>query len=378
LKTGKMGIMKGINSVLSRKFYYFLIPVLFFQFCSPSAEDYKKKASKALEEENAAKWMEYMQRAHEAYLGEKFFPLGDNLEFSDFYSSAERNMILLVANQASKKKSTFVVYLPDQDENWKRKIRGYIQDAAVSPEGRYFFVVVRNADLTCEGHLWETEEKEEVLSVTGFECMQKGAVLDDGTLLYAKSGDIVLHKLKGGIVEKNKLPSSPIESLPGWVSVQISPRKNIFFTYGSAGLYYLYYLDSGEFHLVSKQLSHPKLFFYPDSDSPGGIMGGADEHKVYFFGGSGYGKTVKTYPVRYWQDALFFDEDLYFFVEEQRLCYYEKKEQCLSIWANKLFGDKKGNVFFLTPLGHFGEISINSTVPQEAERVFGMGWENVR
>lgn len=351
----------------------------FWLFCAPSAQDYVSRAEKALAEQDAKKALLLYQNAFDASLPENF--LVDDLDeiYSYMDISLDGNSVIAIANRADGAKSHFFIYNSKEEFYDDEALPGFIHSASLSPNGKYAVLTLKRTDFPeCKIITWNIEEWEKEEYETSVDCRQKPGISSQGVLLFMREGQIYAYDFSYRDVIENyieKTPDPPIDGLPAWPNFEFSISDVPFLTFGSAGSYKLYTLKNRNLQLLNKDAASSRIFFYPGESTPGVIVGGANNHQVIFFDPDNPTKIEKTYPVRYWKDALFFGRDYYFFIEENRLYLFAKGEvEPLDIWAQRIFRGEGGSVYFLTPPGRIGRLS-NFELPPESRKIFQLGWE---
>jgi WD40 repeat protein len=356
-----------------------LFTFLMINNCTPSVERYKNKARKALQKEDSPKALEYLQMAFEESLDDEFYPVGKRHNYSGLYVSVNRNKLVLTENQPSKSKSYFTVFEAAKNDDWKRRVKGYIRNVGVSPNGNYSVFNIEGAVGNCRLELWDLQKKEQLFFSRAISCTENAGVSDTGQVIFTGAGNSVMsYDLKTNTLDEKyiaSLPEAPMKNIPARGAFQFSPGNSLYYTFGSMGLYHLYNVKNKQMNLVSKDGSYGKIFFLPGSDNPGLITGGANAHQVNFFAANAsYGQN-KTFPIRYWKDAVFISDREYYFIEDNRLVYVnQEKENKLSFWASVLCADAGGKIYFLSPQGKL--MSYHHIDPDENSRsIFQLGWE---
>lgn len=392
MKINKLFLNKNPDFRPGRKPFLVLLALLLLgqTYCSPSVERYKNKARKALQNEDSQKAREYLQKAFDVSLDSDNFPTGKGNEYSNAFASADRNKIILIENNPSHIKAYFTVYEIAKDDDWTRRIKGFIHTITLSPNGHYALLHLETEQdqsvneatnqnkKHCSLSLWDLEKKEALSFEREILCSENAGISDDGKVIFIGTNQtVVRYNLANNDFNENyikKLPASPIKNVTPRSSFQFSPHNKLFLTYGELGLYYLYSVDDKEFKLISKDGASPKILFLPNNDNPGLITGGANNHKITFFNFESL-TPKKTYPVRFWKDAVFLTENEYYYIEDDRLAYVnDKQDEKLPFWAVRLFADAGRKVYFLTPTGRL--ISYNKISPsKESQRIFKLGWE---
>ncbi|MDH4261459.1 MAG: hypothetical protein OEV78_00280 [Spirochaetia bacterium] len=354
--------------------------LLFIANCTPSVERYKNKARKELQKENSAKAIEYLQMAFEESLDDEFYPVGRRHNYSSLYFSANRNKLVLAENQPSKSKAYFTVYEVAKEDDWTRRVKGFIRNVGLSPNGIYSIINIEDAPDICRLELWDLQKKEQLSFSRSVSCSENAGVSDAGQVIFTDSNNIVMsYDLKADKLDEKYIIDDlkpPMKNIPARGSFQFSPGNILYFTYGSMGLYHLFYVKDRKMNLISKDGAFGKIYFLPGSDNPGLITGGANAHQVNFFNASSAAyEQYKTFPIRYWKDAVFISDKEYYFVEDNRLVYVnQEKENKLSFWASVLSADASGKVYFLSPLGKL--MAYNHMEPKEnSKSIFQLGWE---
>jgi len=356
-----------------------IFALAFVANCTPSVERYKNKARKALQKEDSARAQEYLQMAFEVSLEDDFFPVGKRHNYSNLFTSVNRNKLVLTENQPSRAKAYFTVYEIAKDDDWTRRVKGFIRNANVSPSGIYAIFNVESAPNSCRLELWNLQKKEPLSFSRAISCAESAGVSDVGQVVFSgTNGSIMSYDVKTDQLDEKyiaRLPDAPMKNIPARGAFQFSPGNVLYYTYGSMGLYHLYLIKEKQMTLVSKDGAYGKIFFLPGSDNPGLITGGANAHQVNFFNAAASFGDYKAFPVRYWKDAVFISDKEYYFVEDNRLVYVNReKESKLSFWASALSADAGGKVYFLTPLGKL--VSYNHVDPgPESKSIFQLGWE---
>ncbi|MDH4199479.1 MAG: hypothetical protein OEV66_03775 [Spirochaetia bacterium] len=362
-----------------KKYAVIILTGFFLANCTPSVERYKNKARKALQNEDSQKALQYLQKAFELSLDDQFFPLGKNHEYSNLYSPVNRNKMLLVENQPSKVKAYFTVYEIARDNDWRRRVKGFIRNVALSPDGHYALLHMEQSENVCKIDLWDLQSREQVSFSGNIPCNESGGVSNTGEVVFIGQNKAVNRFIPDSekLDEKYiaELPSPPEKSIPAWGSFQFSPRNHLYLTYGALGLYHLYSVEKGQLKLVNKDAASPKIFFSYNSDNPGLITGGANNHQVVFLNVDHSFDEVQSFPVRFWKDAVFLNSSEYFYIEDERLVYVNNnKEDRLLFWASKVYADTSGKVYLLSPRGSL--IGYNKVNPsEESKAIFQMGWE---
>jgi hypothetical protein len=346
--------------------------------CTPSVERYKNKARKALQNEDSQKAREYLQKAFESSLDREFIPLGRWHSYSNLYSSVSRNRLILSENQPSRLKSYFTVYDFAKSNDWKRRVKGYINTVSMSPNGQYGLLHISSENNKCYFELWDLSAKDMISLNQEIPCGQTGGISDDGKIVFIGLNKFVnLLDINTGVLQENfiqKLPPTPSKNIPALGLFQFSHNNKLFFLTGSFGIYHLYIEDDRQLRLISNDASAGKIYFFPGGNSPGVIVGGASDHQVVFYSPGSF-KPELYFPVRYWKDAVFIKPGEYFFIEEDRLVEVKDGiENKLPFWGVRLFADAAGRVYLLSPLGHL--ITYNHTDPgEDSKAIFQMGWE---
>ncbi len=355
------------------------LSVLGVYACSPSAQDYVERAQSALEEQDAKKALELYRNAFDVSLPDEFFI--DDLDdtYTDLFVSLDGKTVLTVRNRGDRTKSYIAVYRPAGDIFESESLTGYIHSASISPNGHYAAFTVKNPELPeCRLLSWNLDEWEKESYETSVDCQQRPGISSQGILLFMREGkifayDFGYHEIIENYIEKT--PDPPIPGMPAWASFEFSIANIPFFTFGSAGSYKLYSLKNRKMSLLSKDASASRIYFYPGESYPGVITGGANNHQIRFYDPDHPGDLEKSYPVRYWKDALFFGRDYYYFVEDNRLYVSSKGDsEAMNIWARKIYSGTGGLIYVLTPPGHLIQLQ-NLDLPPESTRIFQLGWE---
>lgn len=351
----------------------------FLMNCTPSVERYKNKARKALQKEDSAKALEYFQMAFEVSLDDEYFPVGKRHTYSSLYSSIHRNKVLVIENQPSKLKAYFTVYEVAKDDDWTRRVKGFIRLVGISPGGRYSILNIEDSANVCRLELWDLQKKEQLPFSRSTICSENAAVSDSGQVVFIganrviMSYDLTSNKLEEKYIEG--LPQAPIKNIPTRGFFQFGTGNHLYYTNGSLGLYHLFIVKDRQLKLISKEGASGKIYFLPGSENPGLITGGAGVHQVTFFNAASSFSESKTFPVRYWKDVVFLSDHEYYYIEDNRLVYVNKdKEEKLAFWGNVLGADAGGRVYFLSPLGRLMTYNHVDPTP-ESRAIFQLGWE---
>lgn len=359
----------------------FIFLALFTVACGPDAETYLDRAGKALKTEGSHSALPLYQRAFDLSLPDEFYLTDSDELYSQVSVSLNGQKVILAQTRADGKESAIHILDTAEGEGQSRKIEGSVRFSALSPRGEYAVLIV-SATVTTETPVVEADcllvagnsKQDEFSFHEAINCMEKPGVSDRGLLYYMKEGKIysvdLARNLKPRLLSE-KTPDAPASGVPAWGWFQFALDDVAFFTYGSAGIYKLYRLNSGDFNLLSKTGAFGRIYFIGNGPHPGIITGGASAHRAEFFNRES-GKTVHQFPIHFWIDAAFFSKENYYYLENSRL--YASGEKEFPIWASKIYPASGNRLLILTPQGallRFG----GEAVPAESKKIFLKGWD---
>lgn len=385
---------------LGQVFLFFL--VFLFVSCGPDPKELSIKSEQALIAEKPELAFELALEAYEASLPSESFPLGRK-KFTAFKVSADGKKVLGVYPiSPDKPKSRLRVW----DENYKRivnfeisKVPRYIQ---ISANGSFVAMVYKKPGNKeeCVVTALRLSDREYYSQGVLIPCSCRPAIDNRGSVYFWFNGRVYAYNFtdKKEVVWK-KTPDRPYSRIPASASFFFSSADIPFFTFGAAGAYKMYNLESDLNMLTTKGALY-RIYFRHDSDEPGIIIGGAGEHQVVFFDPVKKRKITWRVQSGVWQDAAFHSNELYYYMENKEIYRVRKekhtdfekeklkktekksskrsakkskekmKEALLPIWAQEIFADHKGNLVFITPTGSIMIWPVDFILPEEAKEYY--------
>lgn len=338
----------------------------FMSACSEKPEKYLQKAAVALQKEDSAQADEYFKKAYLLSLGKKFFPLGHQRKFHGLEIDGLGEHILMTAQE---------------DNEWEfwlintegKKIRneshtGFIEQAVISASGEYLLFSYRpkkenseesNAEKACGFYLFQPSAKkgEEIpLSVS---CEQLPAIDDNGEIVFAEEGTLKKYNSRDSRFDERfttKLAYS-ISSITPKVSLFFSPARQLFASYGLAGMYNIYKIENGSAKKLSSTAAYSRLLFVPSESLVVLVEGGAGKRKLVFKRESDM-LTVKTTDISGLSDFSFISSSHFYALEKNRIKEYSAGMiTSLPFFAETIRSDAYQQLYFLTPEGVFMKFS---------------------
>ncbi len=318
--------------------------------CADKPEDLIEKARIELEKENRDGALELLRQAFELSLGEDFHFRPVHEKFSQLYVSRSGNRVLLVPLEKPKSFQLF-------DETGKLLRKGTapskIVRAGISPTGNFLIFLTHNGDDgNCLLSVYDSQQAKFTSKAANAVCEMTPAISDAASFPLVSDGKIFLHTT-GGVVELKQKPDKPIAKMPAYPAFYYNKDNQLFFTYGSAGVYKFYHIDSkANLKLIHKDITTGKITFNSAGLEPGVIIGGAGSMKMYFFNPQTLQPTGKTWNTSAWNELVILDDRSRFYTENAALFEYRSgKDKELPFWATQLHALSGGRLLFISSTG---------------------------
>jgi len=368
-------------NVLNFRFIYLTVffAILFYSVhCRQSPERLVNKAENALKDQNSVRALIFFQKAFEASLPSDYFPTDRNEEYDDMVLSESREYLLLSENNKGRYHSKFTVVNLKEKDYWEKKLAGYIIYSAISPGGRYSIFLLEYEEKKCTISIWDIQARQDLPFNAEAMCQHKPGISDDGKLIFLENDTIKsfnVATLEKSIETKIDVSQSTFEKFPAAAWFQFSPDNSLFYTYGYAGEYRLYWLYNQKSKLITKSGATGRIYFRYNNNDPGIITGGADTHRITFFLKDEYNEELKNLKVSYWRDASFINDQFYYYIEEGRLgMSLDGQDKTLDFWAQKIYLGMDKEAYIISPLKHL-LVYRGKELPIQAREIFQRGWD---
>jgi len=356
--------MKKIITILS--LWWILITLV---NCSPSVEDYLEKAANALKQEESSDAFKYFFMAYHKSLDDSFFVFDEDDTFSDFILSENKKVLLAIEKQEKNRyESQIIKYdLREEDKEIKR-INGKIYNANISPNGSYvIFLLQRKKNTLKNCSLIALINSNFIDAKVNLSCNKHIAISNEKKALFYYENRIASYNFNENIRKKNrfnkkyieKTPDRPLKNLKSFGHFYYSIKNTPYLTYGSAGIYKLYSLYKKRLYLMNKLGSSSKIFFKPNSDIPGIIIGGAGQRRLTFIARK-IKKEIHSINAKKYSDIAFVNKKDFYYINNS-LLQFSKTTKDLPFFAKKIYTDNKSTVYFLSFNGYLMKYNITST-----------------
>lgn len=317
------------------RFIYLIFFVSLFAGCSIKPEEWLEKATTALKNENSEEALYYYQKAYEASLDDSFIVLDRESVFDRLQLSSDGEWLVAVRDRSIGQmfveepedgSSSMLLYEIKTEDEHHATVPDSIHYMHVSPHARFVLLMFKQENDNCSIMAYSREQEKSLKSDILLDCNQSIAIDEKGGAYYMKDQKIGYYDFVNGLDTYpylKRFPDKPISQFPAYPAIAVSADNTPFLTYGAAGRYKLYNLANKKLKLLARNVSSPRIYFTRDIQGVGVVIGGAGSYRLAYFHPTEYGKELKKYPVRRWQDVAFNTKDHYYYLQNNS--YFEKK-----------------------------------------------------
>ncbi|MCS6983676.1 MAG: hypothetical protein NZM25_00940 [Leptospiraceae bacterium] len=349
------------------KLFIFFSLGLLTLYCQKSKEALLEKAKEELGRENVSEALQYIREAYELSLPNEFFFRPRHEKYELIVSLREPNKIFALKED----KKSLYIYDTEGGKEGKLRLPYIPEKMSFSPRGNYLIFSYLSDD-SCLMRVYSFLKEKFYKLPQKISCGMVPGISEEGLVPLVENEKLVLYQITGELVYTSGKKLEKGGKLPAESAFFFDYEDHLYFTYGLAGLYYLYYLEKDSLKLLRRDVALPKAFAH--GRLMGFLTGGAGSYEVVFFE-KGKAQIERFSAVSGYAAFLQGEQNHYYYL--RRLQPFEVKgadKRELPFWARDIALSADNKLLLLSPLGSILKYS-GKLPPEVSLAIFQKGVE---